>query len=141
MNPEHPPLPKVLAAPPLVLRGVRAAYNHISGTISDEFSPAFVGQGAFGEWLLERWNQASKVQPWARCHGGDAVFPAERVDLRRCMAEARTQKRPGYALLSKFTAGLLFRELRWMNMGFRISPCMCRCRHGEAAVASRGHRA
>jgi len=48
MNPEHPPLPKVLAAPPLVLRGVRAAYNHISGTISDKFSPAFVGQGAFG---------------------------------------------------------------------------------------------
>ena len=64
MNPEHPPLPKVLAALPLVLRGVRADYYHISWTISDKFFPAFLGQCAFGEWLLERWNQPNTVLPW-----------------------------------------------------------------------------
>ena len=37
MNGEHPPLPKVLAALPLVLRGVRADYTHISWTFSEKF--------------------------------------------------------------------------------------------------------
>jgi 4-amino-4-deoxy-L-arabinose transferase-like glycosyltransferase len=66
MNPEHPPLPKVLAALPLVLRGVRADYNHISWTLSEEFFPAFLGQWVFGEWLLERWNEPKTVLVWAR---------------------------------------------------------------------------
>ncbi|HEY4959511.1 MAG TPA: glycosyltransferase family 39 protein [Terriglobales bacterium] len=66
MNPEHPPLPKVLAAVPLVLRGVRADYTHISWTISDKFFPAFLGQWAFGEWLLERWNEPNTLLMWAR---------------------------------------------------------------------------
>jgi 4-amino-4-deoxy-L-arabinose transferase-like glycosyltransferase len=66
MNPEHPPLPKVLAALPLVLRGIRADYNHISWTISDKFFPAFLGQWVFGEWLLEKWNEPKTVLAWAR---------------------------------------------------------------------------
>ena len=66
MNPEHPPLPKVLAALPLVLRGVRADYNHISWTLSEKFFPAFLGQWVFGEWLLEKWNEPKTVLAWAR---------------------------------------------------------------------------
>src|SRR5881394_4597766 len=42
MNPEHPPLAKVLAAIPLVIRGVRADYNHISWTFSEKFFPAYM---------------------------------------------------------------------------------------------------
>ncbi len=66
MNPEHPPLPKVLAAIPLVLRGVRADYTHISWTFSEKFFPAYVGQWVFGEWLLEKWNEPKMVLAWAR---------------------------------------------------------------------------
>ncbi len=66
MNPEHPPLPKVLAALPLVLRGVRADYTHISWTFSEKFFPSFLGQWVFGEWLLEKWNEPKMVLAWAR---------------------------------------------------------------------------
>jgi 4-amino-4-deoxy-L-arabinose transferase-like glycosyltransferase len=66
MNPEHPPLAKVLAALPLVCRGVRADYGHISWTASDKFLPAFLGQWVFGDWLLERWNDPKSVLAWAR---------------------------------------------------------------------------
>lgn len=66
MNPEHPPLPKLLAAIPLVIRGVRADYNHISWTISDRIFPAYLGQWVFGEWLLEHWNNPATVLEGAR---------------------------------------------------------------------------
>ena len=66
MNPEHPPLPKVLAALPLVCRGVRADYSHISWTTSEKFLPAVLGQWVFGDWLLERWNDPKSVLAWAR---------------------------------------------------------------------------
>jgi Dolichyl-phosphate-mannose-protein mannosyltransferase len=65
-NEEHPPLPKVLAALPLVLRGVRADYSHISWTFSESFFPAYVGQWIFGQWLLTRWNDPASILPWAR---------------------------------------------------------------------------
>jgi hypothetical protein len=66
LNQEHPPLPKIIAALPLVLRGVRADYSHISWTFSDKFFPGYVGQWAFGEWLLEKWNEPKTVLAWAR---------------------------------------------------------------------------
>ncbi len=66
LNPEHPPLPKVLAAIPLVIRGVRADYNHISWRFSERFFPAYLGQWVFGEWFLERWNNPTTVLKWAR---------------------------------------------------------------------------
>jgi hypothetical protein len=66
MNAEHPPLPKVLAALPLVLRGVRADYTHISWTFSEKFFPAYLGQWVFGEWLLEKWNDPKTTLLWAR---------------------------------------------------------------------------
>lgn len=66
MNPEHPPLAKVLAAIPLVIRGVRADYNHISWTFSEESFPAHLGQWVFGEWLLEKWNDPKTTLQLAR---------------------------------------------------------------------------
>lgn len=65
-NEEHPPLPKVLAALPLVLRGTHADYSHISWTFSESFIPAYVGQWIFGQWLLTKWNDPASILPWAR---------------------------------------------------------------------------
>jgi 4-amino-4-deoxy-L-arabinose transferase-like glycosyltransferase len=66
MNPEHPPLAKILAALPLVFRGIHADYTHVSWTFSEKFFPAFVGQWVFGESLLEKWNDPKTTLVWAR---------------------------------------------------------------------------
>jgi hypothetical protein len=66
MNAEHPPLPKVLAALPLVFRGVHADYTHPSWSFSEKFFPAYLGQWVFGESLLEKWNDPTVVLKWAR---------------------------------------------------------------------------
>lgn len=67
LNEEHPPLAKVLAAVPLVVRGTHADYSHVSWTASRKFLPhAFLGQWVFGEWVLERWNDPAKTLAWAR---------------------------------------------------------------------------
>jgi hypothetical protein len=67
LNEEHPPLPKVIAAIPLILRGTRADYAHISWTNSAQFLPhAFFGEWVFGEWLLARWNDPARTLAWAR---------------------------------------------------------------------------
>src|SRR5512140_3196296 len=56
MNPEHPPLAKVLAALPLVIRGTHADYSHISRTISGELFRDLLGEWVFGNWLLMKGN-------------------------------------------------------------------------------------
>ena len=66
MNAEHPPLPKVLAALPLVFRGIHTDYTHPSWGFSERFFPAYLGQWVFGEWLLEKWNEPKAVLIWAR---------------------------------------------------------------------------
>src|ERR1700719_4630865 len=66
LNEEHPPLPKVLAALPLGLRGARADYSHISRTFSDTFCQAYLGQWVFGEWFLTKWNSPGSMVAWAR---------------------------------------------------------------------------
>jgi len=66
LNEEHPPLPKIFAALPLVLRGTHADYSHISWTFSDKFFPAYLGQWVFGEWVLAKWNNPITVLAWAR---------------------------------------------------------------------------
>jgi len=66
LNEEHPPLPKVLAALPLVLRGVHADYTHISWTVSKKFVAAFLGEWVFGEYLLTKWNDPVTTLAWAR---------------------------------------------------------------------------
>src|SRR5260370_28396851 len=66
LNEEHPPLTKVLAALPLVLRGTRADYSHISWTVSEKFFPGYLGQWIFGERLLTKWNDPLTTLAWAR---------------------------------------------------------------------------
>ena len=67
LNEEHPPLAKMLAALPLVLRGTRADYSHISWTNSAKFLPnAFLGEWVFGDWLLTRWNDPVRTLALAR---------------------------------------------------------------------------
>ncbi len=66
MNEEHPPLAKVLAALPLVLRGVHADYSHLSWTFSDKNLNEFLGEWVFGHWLIMRWNDPYSTVIWAR---------------------------------------------------------------------------
>ena len=66
MNEEHPPLAKLLAALPLVLKGVHADYTHISWTFSLEGFHQYLGEWVFGHWLLMRWNDPFSTIWWAR---------------------------------------------------------------------------
>jgi 4-amino-4-deoxy-L-arabinose transferase-like glycosyltransferase len=66
LNEEHPPLPKVLAAFPLFLRGARADYSHVAWTMSDRLFPAYVGQLYFGELVLKHWNDPRNTLALAR---------------------------------------------------------------------------
>jgi len=66
MNEEHPPLAKVLAATPLVLRGVRADYSHLSWTFSAGFFHQYLGEWVFGHAVVLQWNDPYKTMLWAR---------------------------------------------------------------------------
>jgi len=66
MNEEHPPLAKVLAALPLVIRGVRADYGNVSWSVSGKGFNAFLGEWVFGHWLIMRWNDPCSTVLWAR---------------------------------------------------------------------------
>ena len=66
MNEEHPPLAKVLAAAPLVVRGVHADYSHVSWTFSVGLFKQFFGEWVFGHWLVTRWNDPIAAVWWAR---------------------------------------------------------------------------
>ena len=52
MNEEHPPLPKVLAALPLVVRGVHADYSQVSWPFSVKLFNQMLGEWVFGHWLI-----------------------------------------------------------------------------------------
>ena len=67
LNVEHPPLPKIWAAIPLVLRGTHADYTHVSWTFSNEkLFAGYAGEWIFGSWLLDRWNNPVTTLRWAR---------------------------------------------------------------------------
>jgi hypothetical protein len=66
INEEHPPLAKVVAALPLVLRGVHADYSHPSWTFSGKGLNQYLGEWVFGDWLLTRWNDLNSTVLWAR---------------------------------------------------------------------------
>ena len=66
MNLEHPPLAKIIAAVPLVLRGVHADYSHISWTFSGKGFTEFLGEWVWGHWLIMRWNDPYSTLLWAR---------------------------------------------------------------------------
>ncbi|MFZ3201889.1 MAG: glycosyltransferase family 39 protein [Candidatus Acidiferrales bacterium] len=65
MNPEHPPLAKILAALPLVIHGVRADYSNPAWTVSAE-RPGPPLEYIFGAALQTRWNDPVKTLEWAR---------------------------------------------------------------------------
>jgi Dolichyl-phosphate-mannose-protein mannosyltransferase len=66
MNQEHPPLGKVIAAIPLVLRGVRADYSDVSWSFSGKLFNAYMGQWVWGHYLALRWNDPYTTVFWAR---------------------------------------------------------------------------
>ncbi|AXC14530.1 hypothetical protein ACPOL_5278 [Acidisarcina polymorpha] len=67
MNEEHPPLAKVLAALPLVVRGVHADYSHLSWAFSGSgLFKQYFGEWIFGHWLITRWNDPIATVFWAR---------------------------------------------------------------------------
>jgi len=66
MNEEHPPLAKVLAGLPLVLRGAHADYSHISWTFSSKMFYQYLAEWVFGDWFLMRWNDPYSTMLWAR---------------------------------------------------------------------------
>jgi Dolichyl-phosphate-mannose-protein mannosyltransferase len=66
MNEEHPPLAKLLAAMPLVLRGAHADYTHLSWTFSNTIFHQYLAEWVFGHWFLMRWNDPYSTLLWAR---------------------------------------------------------------------------
>ncbi len=67
MNEEHPPLAKVLAAMPLVVRGVHADYSNVSWIFSGSgLFKQFLGEWVFGHWLITQWNEPIATVFWAR---------------------------------------------------------------------------
>jgi 4-amino-4-deoxy-L-arabinose transferase-like glycosyltransferase len=66
MNEEHPPLAKVLAAIPLVIRRVHADYSHPSWTFSGGFFHQYLGEWAFGHAVITQWNDPYTTLRWAR---------------------------------------------------------------------------
>lgn len=66
LNPEHPPLAKVLAGVPLVVRGTRADYSSNAWKLSDTFFPAYMTEWMFGDAVLGRWNPWKPTLLWAR---------------------------------------------------------------------------
>ncbi len=66
LSEEHPPLARVIAAFPLILRGVRADYSNISWTVSERLFPAYAGQLYFGELVLKHWNDPRTTLALAR---------------------------------------------------------------------------
>jgi dolichyl-phosphate-mannose--protein O-mannosyl transferase len=66
MNPEHPPLAKVLAALPLVLRGVHTDYSNISWPFSGHGFGNVLGEWSWGHAVTLRWNDPYSTLFWAR---------------------------------------------------------------------------
>lgn len=66
MNSEHPPLAKVLAVTPLVLRGVRADYSDISWSFSNRGFGSILGQWVWGHAVALQWNDPRSTVLWSR---------------------------------------------------------------------------
>lgn len=66
LNTEHPPLGKVLAALPLVIRGAKADYAGVSWSFSNGFFNQYLGEWVFGHWFATHWNDPYSTVFWAR---------------------------------------------------------------------------
>jgi hypothetical protein len=66
-NPEHPPLVKLLAAAPLVARGVHADYRgHIWTWSGQRFFNPMLAEWPFGAAVVTQWNDRDTTLRWAR---------------------------------------------------------------------------
>src|SRR3954468_25046265 len=65
LNTEHPPLGKVLAAIPLVIRGAKADYSQVTWSFSNGFFNQYLGEWVFGHWFAVTWNDAYSTIFWA----------------------------------------------------------------------------
>jgi 4-amino-4-deoxy-L-arabinose transferase-like glycosyltransferase len=66
MNQEHPALPKILAALPLVLRGVHVDYSDPSWGFSGSIFGNMLGEWAWGHAVALKWNEPYSTVAWAR---------------------------------------------------------------------------
>lgn len=66
INEEHPPLAKILAAVPLVARGVHADYSAVSWKFSEGFFQSALGEWSWGHSVVLRWNDPRSTLIWAR---------------------------------------------------------------------------
>ena len=66
MNPEHPPLAKIVAAIPLVVRGVRADYSDVSWSVSGHGWGNMMGEWSWGHTMIVSWNDRDSTMMWAR---------------------------------------------------------------------------
>ena len=66
MNQEHPALPKILAALPLVIRGVRADYSSVAWTFSASTWGNLLGEWPWGNSVALLWNDPYSTVFWAR---------------------------------------------------------------------------
>jgi hypothetical protein len=66
MNLEHPPLAKLVAAIPLILRGVHADYSHVSWSFSNRGFGVILGQWVWGHAVALQWNDPYSTVAWAR---------------------------------------------------------------------------
>ena len=66
INPEHPPLAKIVAAIPLVVRGVRADYSDVSWSVSGHGWGNMMGEWSWGHTMIVSWNDRDSTMMWAR---------------------------------------------------------------------------
>jgi len=67
MNPEHPPLVKLLSAAPLVARGVHVDYSgHIWTWSGQGPFNSMLAEWPLGAWIITRWNDPAATLRWAR---------------------------------------------------------------------------
>ncbi len=67
LNTEHPPLAKVIAAIPLVVRGAKADYSsQVTWSFSNGFFQQYLGEWVFGHWFAVKWNDPYTTIFWAR---------------------------------------------------------------------------
>ena len=66
MNQEHPALPKILAAVPLVIRGVRTDYSNVSWSFSGSIFGNILGEWVWGHEVALQWNDPYLTVFWAR---------------------------------------------------------------------------
>jgi Dolichyl-phosphate-mannose-protein mannosyltransferase len=66
LNPEHPPLAKLLAGIPLAIGNTHADYSSNAWKLAQDFFPAYMTQWMFGDAVLGRWNPWRPTLLWAR---------------------------------------------------------------------------